>query len=70
HGSADRTAHELGHRDTKMLFGHYRELVSRNHAAQFWDISPIQNRTPSNLILHSEAFWEKAPLENQICPSG
>jgi len=70
HGSADRTAHELGHRDTKMLFGHYRELVSRNHAAQFWAISPVQNRTPSNLILHSEAFWEKEALEHQICPSG
>ena len=33
--SPDKTAHELGHRDTKMLYRHYRRVVSRNCALEF-----------------------------------
>ena len=40
HGSPDRTAHELGHRDTNMLFRHYRQLVTREEAEKFWAIYP------------------------------
>ena len=38
--SPDKTAHELGHRDTKMLYRHYRRVVSRNCASEFWSIQP------------------------------
>ena len=40
HGSPDRTAHELGHRDTQMLYRHYRQLVTREAAEAFWAIRP------------------------------
>ena len=40
HGSPDRTAHELGHRDTQMLYRHYRQLVTREAAETFWAIRP------------------------------
>ena len=40
HGSPDRTAHELGHRDTQMLYRHYRQLVTREAAEAFWAIGP------------------------------
>ena len=40
HGSPDRTAHELGHRDASMLFAHYRELVTREAAQRYWAIRP------------------------------
>ena len=38
--SADKTAFELGHRDSKMLFAHYRELVTKEAAQSYWDIRP------------------------------
>ena len=38
--SADKTALELGHRDTNMLFRHYRQLVTREEAEKFWAIRP------------------------------
>lgn len=40
HMSPDKTAFELGHRDTKMLFRHYRELVSTEDAQKYWNIRP------------------------------
>jgi integrase len=40
HASPDRTAHELGHRDTQMLYRHYRQLVTREAAEAFWDVLP------------------------------
>jgi len=40
HESADKTALEMGHRDTRMLFRHYRELVTREEAVEFWKIYP------------------------------
>ena len=40
HCSPDRTAHELGHRDTTMLYRHYRELVTQEDAQKFWSIKP------------------------------
>jgi integrase len=40
HGSPDKTAHELGHRDTQMLYRHYRQLVTREAAEAFWDVLP------------------------------
>ena len=43
HGSPDRTAHELGHRDTNMLYKHYRQLVTKDEAEAFWAIKPAVN---------------------------
>jgi len=40
HTSADKTALELGHRDSKMLFAHYRELVTQEAAQAYWAIRP------------------------------
>jgi integrase len=40
HQSADKTALEMGHRDTQMLFRHYRSVVTKDEAAKFWEIEP------------------------------
>lgn len=40
HGSADKTATQLGHESTAMLFRHYRELVTPEAAREFWAIFP------------------------------
>ena len=40
HQSADKTAFELGHRDSKMLFAHYREVVSQEETLIYWRINP------------------------------
>lgn len=37
---AGKTAHELGHKGTGMLFEHYRELVTPEAAAAWWGILP------------------------------
>jgi|APSaa5957512535_1039671.scaffolds.fasta_scaffold355440_1 hypothetical protein len=34
-----RTAMELGHSDTKMLYQHYRELVSKALAEEYWSLN-------------------------------
>lgn len=39
-GSADKTALEMGHRSTQMLFAHYREIVTPDDAKAFWAIVP------------------------------
>jgi len=38
---AGKTAHELGHRDSKMLFRHYRELVTKEAGNDYFNISPL-----------------------------
>ena len=38
--NAAKTALELGHETTKMLFAHYRELVSKDEAPCYWNILP------------------------------
>lgn len=40
HGSADKTARQMGHRSTDMLFEHYCEVVTRTEAEKFWNIMP------------------------------
>ena len=37
---AGKTAHELGHRDAEMLFGHYRNLVTPDAAREWFEIRP------------------------------
>ena len=37
---AGKTAHELGHSTTAVLYQHYRELVTPEAAEQYWDIFP------------------------------
>lgn len=41
--SAEKTALELGHRDSTMLFRHYRELVVKDEAKEFWNLKPKLN---------------------------
>jgi integrase len=41
HESADKTALQMGHRSTTMLFEHYRELVTKEDAERFWGILPL-----------------------------
>jgi integrase len=38
---AARLALEMGHTDTSMIFGHYRELVRTEEAAGYWRIEPL-----------------------------
>jgi integrase len=40
HQSADMTAAQLGHSNTELLFEHYREVVTPQDAAAFWQIMP------------------------------
>jgi site-specific recombinase XerD len=40
HESADKTALEMGHRDTQMLFRHYREIVTKGEAVEYWQTYP------------------------------
>ena len=40
-------ATQLGHRSTETLFRHYRELVTREEAAEFWSIAPTQPASPN-----------------------
>jgi len=49
HQSADKTALEMGHRDTQMLFRHYRELVTKKDAIEYWNIEPKKSRNISLL---------------------
>ena len=41
--SAERLADMLGHKDTRMVFGHYRHPVtaSVSTAAEFWEASEL-----------------------------
>ena len=43
---AARLALEMGHKDTSMIFGHYRELVRADEAAKYWQIEPPLSLTP------------------------
>jgi hypothetical protein len=36
----NRTALQLGHRDTDLLYNHYRGLATREAAARYWNIRP------------------------------
>lgn len=40
HQSAEKTALQLGHHSTDMLFRHYRALVTKEDAEKFWNIKP------------------------------
>ena len=40
HQDAARTALEMGHESTKMLFAHYRARVAKEAASQYWNILP------------------------------
>ncbi len=44
---AARLALELGHTDQELLFRHYRELVTPDQAAKYWDIRPA---TQTNVV--------------------
>jgi hypothetical protein len=40
HEDAPRTALQMGHLQTAVLFNHYRDLVSREDAEAFWSLVP------------------------------
>lgn len=41
HGDQNKTALQLGHRNTDLLFNHYRALTTPDEAQRFWEIRPI-----------------------------
>jgi len=42
HCNAAATSLQMGHLTTDVLFNHYRDLVTTEEAAQFWDIKPVE----------------------------
>ena len=40
HENQDKTALQMGHRNTDVLFNHYRNLVTKTEARDFWGILP------------------------------
>lgn len=44
HDDAALTSMQMGHRNTDVLFNHYRQLVKREEAAAFWKIRPEQEK--------------------------
>lgn len=52
HQNAAYTADQLGHRTTAVLYQHYRELVSKEEAEQYFAINPERS---GNLIIMSAA---------------
>jgi integrase len=48
HQSAEKTALQMGHHSTDMLFRHYRELVRKSDADLFWSLSPSSDSTGTN----------------------
>jgi integrase len=40
---AARLSLEMGHRDQRLVFAHYRELVKPAQAAKYWKIAPIES---------------------------
>ncbi len=58
---AARLALEMGHTDTSMIFGHYRELVRTEEAARYWTIEPSPS-LKSNIAHPSSPSRVSAPL--------
>lgn len=67
HESADKTALQLGHESASMLFKHYREIVSRESAQQFWKIRPSKD-WKFNLPKIQEHSPAKAPAAGKVIP--
>jgi hypothetical protein len=44
HRDAARTALELGHKSTTLLFTNYRELVTKSDAIRYWAIKPQKKK--------------------------
>ena len=59
HGSADKTATQMRHYSTDMLFKHYCELVTKDEAEKFWSIRPaaesLAEQVSSQLVKGCEA---------------
>ncbi len=47
---AGMLAQELGHRDQKLIFAHYRELVRPNDAHKYWDLRPETTRSITAIV--------------------
>lgn len=45
HQDQNKTALQLGHRDTNLLYNHYRNLVTKADAERYWAILPSVSRT-------------------------
>lgn len=43
HENAAKTSLEMGHRDTNLLFNHYRDVVMHQDAEKFWNIRPSED---------------------------
>ena len=49
---ANKTALQLGHRDTDLLFRHYRALATKEDAVKFWSITP---KAKGNVVQFTKA---------------
>jgi integrase len=47
---AGMLAQELGHRDQKLIFAHYRELVRPTEAHKYWDLRPETTRSITAIV--------------------
>ncbi len=55
HEDAGKTALQLGHTESTTLFKHYRELVRRQDAVEFWGIMPIESGPSKVVFMHASA---------------
>ena len=53
---ANKTALQLGHRDTDLLFNHYRGLATKEDAEKFWSIFPRDSE--DNIIAFSSSHGD------------
>ena len=51
HENAAKTALQMGHRDTTVLFNHYRDLVTKSDAERFWSIRPLEARKLVDILM-------------------
>jgi len=49
HGDAGKLAMELGHPDPRLLFRHYRQLVTKKVAESYWSITPAEAENIINI---------------------
>lgn len=64
HGSAEKTALQLGHSSTAMLFKHYRELVTKDQAEKYWAILPASRQRALQAPKEPIQVATAVPVEN------
>ena len=54
-GDAMKTAILLGHKDPSVVHNHFKALVTKPTALQFWELSPVTADLPSAMVSPSKA---------------